>query len=95
MMRASGDEVNAVPAVSVSHGSPMVAPDPEGDYARALGAFASMVRPRAIVVVSAHREAPAPPRITARESPRSPIGGEASITGRGRRSPGGIRCVPH
>jgi 4,5-DOPA dioxygenase extradiol len=69
MMGASSGSMDTQPAVYISHGSPMVALDREGDYARALRGFASEVRPRAILVVSAHWEAPAPPRVTSAPRP--------------------------
>jgi len=57
------------PALFVSHGAPSAALD-DDDYTRALHAWArSLPRPRAIVVVSAHGEAPAPLRITSAEKP--------------------------
>jgi 4,5-DOPA dioxygenase extradiol len=43
-----------LPALFVSHGSPMIALDGDGAFARALGAFGSKHRPRAAVVISAH-----------------------------------------
>lgn len=44
-----------VTALFVSHGSPMIALDEQGDFARALRAFGDANRPRrAVVVVSAH-----------------------------------------
>jgi 4,5-DOPA dioxygenase extradiol len=58
------------PAVFIAHGSPMLALEREGAYARALRRFAgALPRPRAIVVVSAHWEAPRPVRATAAGRP--------------------------
>ncbi len=58
-----------MPALFVSHGSPMTALD-EGGYSRALRGFASSIPlPRAIVIVSAHWEAPDPVRVTATPQP--------------------------
>jgi 4,5-DOPA dioxygenase extradiol len=52
-----------LPVVYISHGSPMVAVEKD-DYTRALGRMGeSLPLPRAIVVVSAHWEAPAPVRV--------------------------------
>jgi 4,5-DOPA dioxygenase extradiol len=51
-------ETNKVmPAVFVSHGSPMTALD-RGPYAEALAAFGKRVEPSAIVVISAHWQEP-------------------------------------
>jgi 4,5-DOPA dioxygenase extradiol len=60
-----------LPAVFVSHGSPMVALENEGwgQALRRLGA--SIPRPEAVVVVSAHFEAPQPLRITASKAPET------------------------
>ncbi len=58
-----------LPALFVSHGSPMVALD-DDSYTRALRAFgAGLPAPRAIVVVSAHWQAPWPVRVTASRQP--------------------------
>lgn len=57
--------VAVAPAIFVAHGSPAVALEEDG-YTRALARFAQEIpRPRAIVVVSAHWEAPGPVRVTA------------------------------
>src|SRR2546427_7408546 len=57
------------PALFVSHGSPMVALD-EDDYTRALAGFtAARSQPAAILVVSAHWEAPPPVRGTKSSPP--------------------------
>lgn len=48
---------NVMPAVFVSHGSPMTALD-HGPYGKALAAFGKTVEPRAIVVISAHWQEP-------------------------------------
>lgn len=57
------------PAIFVAHGSPAVALEEDG-YTRALARFAQEIpRPRAIVVVSAHGEAPDPVRVTAGARP--------------------------
>jgi len=57
------------PALFVSHGAPSAALD-DDDYTRALHRWArGRPRPRAIVVVSAHGEAPAPLRVSAGERP--------------------------
>jgi 4,5-DOPA dioxygenase extradiol len=59
------------PAVFVAHASPMLAVESEG-HARALRAFGERFPdPEAIVVLSAHWEAPAPVRVTS--SPRPPL----------------------
>jgi 4,5-DOPA dioxygenase extradiol len=59
----------AVTAVFFAHGSPMVAVESD-DFSDALGRFgASLPRPRAVVVLSAHWEAQAPLRVTAAERP--------------------------
>jgi 4,5-DOPA dioxygenase extradiol len=42
-----------MPAVFISHGSPMVAIE-QGPYQQALAGFGEMVRPKAILVISAH-----------------------------------------
>jgi 4,5-DOPA dioxygenase extradiol len=58
-----------LPAVFLAHGSPMVAVELD-DFTDALRRFGSSTpRPRAIVVVSAHWEAPGPVRVTAAERP--------------------------
>lgn len=57
------------PALFVSHGSPSVALQ-DDDYVRALRrAGESLLRPRAIVVLSAHFQKAAPVRVTAAERP--------------------------
>jgi 4,5-DOPA dioxygenase extradiol len=57
------------PAVFVAHASPMLAIEREG-HARALSAFGERFPdPEAVVVVSAHWEAPAPVRVTASPGP--------------------------
>lgn len=59
------------PALFVSHGSPMVAVEPDA-YTHALGAFGARApRPRAIVCVSAHWETDGPVRITASAKPET------------------------
>lgn len=59
------DAERLLPAVFISHGSPMVAIE-DDDYTRALRAFGERVpNPRAIVVVSAHWQQPWPLRVTA------------------------------
>jgi 4,5-DOPA dioxygenase extradiol len=66
-----GDMSGRLPALFVSHGSPMVAIEDE-DWGRRLRQFgASLPRPDAVVVVSAHFEAPAPVRITASRAPET------------------------
>ena len=55
------------PVAFLAHGSPTLALDGE-DWAPALAAFAQELRPATILVVSAHWEAPQPPRVTS--SPR-------------------------
>jgi len=58
-----------LPVLFVSHGSPMVALE-EDDYTRALGSWANGVsRPAAIVVVSAHWQAPRPVRVATSPAP--------------------------
>jgi len=58
-----------LPALFVSHGSPMTALE-DSAYTRALEAFgAGLPPPRAIAVVSAHWEAPWPVRVTAHARP--------------------------
>lgn len=54
---------NQMPAVFVSHGSPMAALD-TGPYSKALKAFGSEYRPEAILVVSAHWESGPPVRLS-------------------------------
>ena len=49
-----GDNELMLPALFVSHGSPLIALDTAGPFAKALGAFGARHRPRAVVVVSAH-----------------------------------------
>ncbi len=51
------EKKKVMPAVFVSHGSPMTALD-QGDYAKALAAFGRTVEPKAIVVISAHWQEP-------------------------------------
>lgn len=59
----------AMPALFVSHGSPLVAVEP-GAYPKALQAFGEGVAsPRALVVVSAHWETQNEVRVTASEAP--------------------------
>jgi 4,5-DOPA dioxygenase extradiol len=66
-MRESG--AARFPVLFVSHGSPMAALQHD-DYARALGTWAAaQPHPRAVVVVSAHWEAPRPVRVTASPAP--------------------------
>ncbi len=58
-----------VPALFVSHGAPTTALQTEGEFARALRAFAArMPRPRAIAIVSAHWES-RDPRVTGSAAP--------------------------
>jgi 4,5-DOPA dioxygenase extradiol len=57
-----------LPAVFISHGSPMAALE-AGEYAQSLRRFGSSVNPKAILVVSAHWETP-DVRITAAENPQ-------------------------
>ena len=58
-----------LPVLFVSHGSPMVALETD-DYTRALEGWASSVpRPAAIVVVSAHWQAPRPVRVATSPAP--------------------------
>lgn len=47
-----------LPAIFVSHGSPMIALERDGEFARALRRFGAARRPRAVVVVSAHWQTP-------------------------------------
>lgn len=57
--------VTRLPALFLSHGSPMIALEKEG-WGLALKEFAASIpRPRAIAVVSGHWEAPVPVRVTA------------------------------
>lgn len=64
------DMLPKTPTLFLAHGSPMLALDECGDYGRALRRFAASLPPlRAIVIVSAHWEAPAPIRVTAAERP--------------------------
>ena len=51
------EKKEVMPAVFVSHGSPMTALE-QGGYAKALAAFGKTVEPRAIVVISAHWQEP-------------------------------------
>jgi 4,5-DOPA dioxygenase extradiol len=61
--------VARIPAVFISHGSPMTAVQ-EDEYARALrGLGSALPRPRAAVVVSAHWESGPPVRITGAAHP--------------------------
>src|SRR5689334_14811455 len=58
-----------LPAVFVAHGSPMMAVE-DDDATRMLAALGKRLpRPRALVVVSAHWEAPGATRVTAQERP--------------------------
>jgi 4,5-DOPA dioxygenase extradiol len=58
-----------LPAAFLAHGSPMVAIE-QDDFTRSLQDFGkSLPRPRAIVVLSAHWEAPGPVRVTASAKP--------------------------
>lgn len=60
-----------LPALFLSHGSPMVAVEKEG-WGAALRNFAATIeKPAAVVVVSGHFEAPAPVRITASQAPET------------------------
>jgi 4,5-DOPA dioxygenase extradiol len=59
------------PALFVSHGSPMIAIENEGWGTRLREFGASIPRPQAAIVVSAHFEAPAPLRITAAQAPET------------------------
>ena len=62
-------EASRLPAVFFAHGSPMVAIELD-DFTQSVRAFgAALPRPRAIVVVSAHWEAPGPVRVTSAERP--------------------------
>jgi 4,5-DOPA dioxygenase extradiol len=57
------------PLLFVSHGAPSAALE-DGPWAAALGAFGTgHARPSAVVIVSAHWEAPAPVKVTAGERP--------------------------
>jgi 4,5-DOPA dioxygenase extradiol len=59
------------PAVFVSHGSPMIALE-DDPWSRALAEFgAGSPRPRAVLVVSGHFEAPGPVRVTSSPSPET------------------------
>lgn len=59
-----------MPLGFISHGAPTVALTPNSDYARALVNWArQMPRPDALVVVSAHWEAPGPVRVTSGLNP--------------------------
>jgi 4,5-DOPA dioxygenase extradiol len=61
--------MSGAPALFVSHGSPMFAID-SGEYGEALRRFGDRIpRPAAIVIVSAHWEAPWPIRVTAAARP--------------------------
>jgi 4,5-DOPA dioxygenase extradiol len=58
-----------LPALFVSHGSPMIAIE-DDPWSRALTVFAARIpEPRAAVVVSGHFEAPGPVRVTASAAP--------------------------
>jgi 4,5-DOPA dioxygenase extradiol len=58
-----------LPVLFVSHGSPMVALEAD-DYTRALQAWPTTIpRPTAIVVVSAHWQAPRPVRVATSPAP--------------------------
>ncbi len=58
-----------MPVVYISHGSPIVAVR-ENDFTRALGQMGKdLPRPRGIVIVSAHWEAPLPIRVTGAAQP--------------------------
>jgi 4,5-DOPA dioxygenase extradiol len=60
-----------LPALFVSHGSPMVAIEDEA-WGRALGAYAAtLAKPRAVAVVSGHFETPGPVRVTASPAPET------------------------
>jgi len=60
-----------LPALFVSHGSPMIAIESEG-WGRHLREFAGTIpKPEAVVVVSGHFEAPTPVRITASLAPET------------------------
>ncbi len=59
------------PALFVSHGSPMIAIE-DDPWSRALAEFAARSpKPRAVVVVSGHFEAPGPVRVTASAAPET------------------------
>jgi 4,5-DOPA dioxygenase extradiol len=59
------------PALFVSHGSPMMAIE-DDPWGRALAAFAATLpKPRAILVVSGHWEAPGPVRVTGSPAPET------------------------
>ena len=57
-----------LPVLFVSHGAPDIALG-ESSFSRALAGFAAGLSPRAVLVVSAHWEAPAPVRVTASDRP--------------------------
>lgn len=60
-----------LPALFLSHGSPMIAIETEA-WGRALASFAATIpRPRAVVVVSGHWEAPPPIRVTSSRTPET------------------------
>jgi 4,5-DOPA dioxygenase extradiol len=60
-----------LPAVFVSHGSPMIAIE-DDPWGRALAEFAAKLpKPRAAMVVSGHWEEPGPVRVTASPSPET------------------------
>jgi len=56
------------PAAFFAHGSPMLAVESDA-FTSMLGRWGGALRPRAIVVVSAHWEAPGPVRVTGAERP--------------------------
>jgi 4,5-DOPA dioxygenase extradiol len=59
-----------MPLLLLSHGAPLAALETESDYARALAAFGQRVRPRAVVILSAHWQTRAPAvAVTAAERP--------------------------
>src|SRR5579862_1449156 len=60
-----------LPVVFISHGSPMLAVEPDAftDALRRLGE--TLPRPQAIVVISAHWESPAPVKVTASATPET------------------------
>jgi 4,5-DOPA dioxygenase extradiol len=63
--------VARLPALFVSHGSPMAALEDDA-WGRALRDFAAKLpKPRAVVVVSGHWEAPGPVRLTASAAPET------------------------
>lgn len=56
------------PVVFISHGAPTVAIQ-DDDYTRALASYGTSLRPSAVVVVSAHWEAPGPVRVNVGATP--------------------------